>query len=467
MTAGDSRSAPSDAPADRLLRRALSEAGLEVEVGPGRPEGRPGLRCHVLAFAASGAMALTGWPAEPAWPKGDLIGALSAAGCLVEELSAALGRRVAVEPGRALCARVGPAGASGGRRRRGRASAGGSCRLLRASDGWVALNLGRPDDVGLLPALTLGRVDPSPAARGGLCAAGQTAAGEAVWDGLALEAAAGPARRFAQGAWELGLPASVLGEATPAGAPWLVERVGTPGGRQRRRPRVVDFTALWAGPLCAHLLGRAGARVVAVEAVDRPDGARAGDPALFDALHRGGSRLVVDFAAEEGRRRVHELVAEADVVLEASRPRALAALGLDPRAFLEERPGRTWVSITGYGRGGEAGRRVAFGDDAAVAGGLVAADGRGDPVFCGDAAADPVTGLYAAVAALASLVSGGGNLVDCSMAGASAFANGAPGCTGEHLLEGSEAGGWRAVCDGRTAAVAEPGGTRRPRLVAR
>src|SRR5579883_355874 len=244
MTAGDSRSAPSDAPADRLLRRALSEAGLEVEVGPGRPEGRPGLRCHVLAFAASGAMALTGWPAEPAWPKGDLIGALSAAGCLVEELSAALGRRVAVEPGRALCARVGPAGASGGRRRRGRASAGGSCRLLRASDGWVALNLGRPDDVGLLPALTLGRVDPSPAARGGLCAAGQTAAGEAVWDGLALEAAAGPARRFAQGAWELGLPASVLGEATPAGAPWLVERVGTPGGRQRRRPRVVDFTAL-------------------------------------------------------------------------------------------------------------------------------------------------------------------------------------------------------------------------------
>ena len=39
-------------------------------------------------------------------------------------------------------------------------------------------------------------------------------------------------------------------------------------------PLVVDLSALWAGPLCAHLLGLAGARVVKVESLGRPDGAR-------------------------------------------------------------------------------------------------------------------------------------------------------------------------------------------------
>ena len=51
-----------------------------------------------------------------------------------------------------------------------------------------------------------------------------------------------------------------------------------------------------------------------------------------------------------------------------------------------------WVSITGYGRDGPAAQRVAFGDDAAVAGGLIGGD-RTDPVFCADAVADPLAGL--------------------------------------------------------------------------
>ena len=44
-------------------------------------------------------------------------------------------------------------------------------------------------------------------------------------------------------------------------------------------------------------------------------------------------------------------------------------------------PGRVWLRITGYGTDGRIGERVAFGDDAAVAGGLVGYDGAG-PVFC-------------------------------------------------------------------------------------
>ena len=85
--------------------------------------------------------------------------------------------------------------------------------------------------------------------------------------------------------------------------------------------------------------------------------------------------------------------ARADVVLEASRPRALAQFGIDAEALTTGTPdGRgpqAWVSITGYGRTGDEANRVAFGDDAAAAGGLVSWTD-GEPLFCADAVADPL-----------------------------------------------------------------------------
>jgi hypothetical protein len=66
---------------------------------------------------------------------------------------------------------------------------------------------------------------------------------------------------------------------------------------------------------------------------------------------------------------------------------------------------------------------VAFGDDAAVAGGLVVADPAG-PCFCADAAADPAAGLVAAAACLDALAAGGCWLVDVSMAGVAASLTG-------------------------------------------
>ena len=78
---------------------------------------------------------------------------------------------------------------------------------------------------------------------------------------------------------------------------------------------------------------------------------------------------------------------------------------------------QVWISITGYGRC-ESAHRVAFGDDAAAAGGLVARTGAG-PLFCADAIADPLTGLTAAEACVDKLRSGGRWLLDVSMAAVS------------------------------------------------
>jgi crotonobetainyl-CoA:carnitine CoA-transferase CaiB-like acyl-CoA transferase len=174
---------------------------------------------------------------------------------------------------------------------------------------------------------------------------------------------------------------------------------------------VVDFSALWAGPLCAHLLGLLGADVVKVETPQRPDGARGGNAEFYRLLHAGHRSVVLDPGTAAGRRAMAGLVEAADIVIEASRPRALARFGLDAEAAA--RAGTIWVSITAYGRGSD---RVGFGDDVAAANGLVALGEDGTPYFCGDAIADPLTGLVATELARSAPANGRGALFDLAMA---------------------------------------------------
>ncbi|MCV7081459.1 CoA transferase, partial [Mycolicibacterium insubricum] len=135
--------------------------------------------------------------------------------------------------------------------------------------------------------------------------------------------------------------------------------------------------------------------------------------AMTTAYHDTATRLVLENAGklscttdfDTDADRLRALLTVADVVLEGSRPAALARRGLGPED-IPGPPGRVWLRITGHGDGsvegrvafGEGAARVAFGDDAAVAGGLVGRAPDGSPVFCGDAIADPLTGLAAAAA---------------------------------------------------------------------
>jgi crotonobetainyl-CoA:carnitine CoA-transferase CaiB-like acyl-CoA transferase len=197
----------------------------------------------------------------------------------------------------------------------------------------------------------------------------------------------------------LGLPLGALGEVT-ATEPVVRTRLGDADPLDEP-PVVVDLSSLWAGPLCGRLLLERGARVIKVESATRPDGAD-----LYERMNAGKEVRRVDLRAE-----LPAILAEADVVIEASRPRALQQLGID--AATVEGP-RVWVSITGYGR---ASNRVGFGDDCAVAGGLVDwADDGTTPQFVGDAVADPLTGVAAAAAATQALQAGGRWLLDVALA---------------------------------------------------
>jgi crotonobetainyl-CoA:carnitine CoA-transferase CaiB-like acyl-CoA transferase len=172
---------------------------------------------------------------------------------------------------------------------------------------------------------------------------------------------------------------------------------------------------MWAGPLCGQLLCRAGASVVKVESTARPDGTRTGSPAFFDWMNGGKFCYAADFDDSD---RLRALIEAADVVIESSRPSALhqRGLGADDVAG---RDGRVWVRITGHGADDERANWTAFGDDAAVAGGLVGRSSEG-PVFCGDAIGDPLTGMHAALAVAQSLSRGGGEVLDVAMAAVTA-----------------------------------------------
>ena len=387
--------------------------------GPPIPTGTADCPCR--DWATSGAMSLTGHASgPPVLSPASAVPLLRAAASALQSLGAALAHPVRVDPLALLTGRAGALGLT----RHGRRSAGGATRLLRAADGWCAVSLSRADDLELLPAL-LGRTDV-----------------DDPWRALTRAVRRMPAGDLAERAQMLGIPAAGLPPAPSAPpTPWRVRRIA-PSARPvpGRRPLVVDLSSLWAGPLCADLLHQAGARVIKVESTRRPDGTRNGKRLFYDWLHAGHESVAVDFTTREGRTALAALIDAADVVIEASRPRALRQLGMAPEQRTH-RPGKVWLAITGYGRAHP--DRVAFGDDAAVAGGLVGWTG-GEPVFCADAVADPLTGLVAGLGALASLATGGGHLIVVAMREVvAAFTGGPP--LAAHTLHGDNSA-WSVHC---------------------
>lgn len=256
-----------------------------------------------------------------------------------------------------------------------------SARFLRALDGWIVANLARPADTDSIPAW-IGDTDD---------------VAETVSTLLRHDL-------VAQGRL-LGLAVASVGEAVYVPPPVRMTRRSGDCQSGGERGLAIDLSAMWAGPLCGKLLADAGWDVVKVETPDRPDGMRFGDPELFQFLNRDKRSATMVLGDPELAR----LVDRADVVIEGSRPRALAHVGLGP----ERCAAGIWLSITAYGR--EHPDRIGFGDDAAAAAGLVEwVDG--EPSFVGDAIADPTTGMLAALAVVSAHRCGGRWLLDAALA---------------------------------------------------
>jgi len=299
---------------------------------------------------------------------------------------ALLGERAAVH-------RFGPCACGGST---GHDSVGGAARFVRVADGWIVLNLPRPEDIDSLPALVGEDVD------------------AANWPAVSAALSRLGSSEIIERGTLLGMAVAGLNEPQPP--PAVIEFGAGVSRRIVDRPLVVDMSALWAGPLVGSLMLRAGALVVKVESTTRPDGARLGHRDFFDLLNGGKRCVSLDFSDRDDIRLLRGLLGSADLVIESSRPRALLQMGVVAEEFIAA--GVSWLSITGHGRGRHNGMRVGFGDDAAVAGGLCV-PGR-LPMFVGDAVADPMTGLRGAVEAAAMLGSDRSSGIDLPLAGVAA-----------------------------------------------
>jgi hypothetical protein len=130
-------------------------------------------------------------------------------------------------------------------------------------------------------------------------------------------------------------------------------------------------------------------------------------------------------------------------------------LGFDAASWVQDRRGRLWASLTGYGRSRE---WIAFGDDAAIDAGLAWPPGtdESEPCFCGDAIADPLAGLTLAALLLVLSRSGRGGLVDLSLSDCAAHAASLPNEGLSLPVEAGPGGAWHVVEDGRVSTIEKP-----------
>ncbi|NNM46161.1 CoA transferase [Knoellia koreensis] len=138
-----------------------------------------------------------------------------------------------------------------------------------------------------------------------------------------------------------------------------VERVDAAGGPEpvalQRRPRILDLTRVIAGPVATRTLAFMGADVLRIDNPHLPE---------LEAQHldtdSGKRTTIVDLTDQHARERVHELLAEADVVVTGYRPGALSAYHLDAESVAAQHAHVIHASLSAWTPSGPWGSRRGF-----------------------------------------------------------------------------------------------------------
>lgn len=174
--------------------------------------------------------------------------------------------------------------------------------------------------------------------------------------------------------------------------------------------RILDLSRVLAGPMATMVLADLGADIIKVEQPGTGDITRTWGPpfhgddaAYYLAVNRNRRSIVLDLTSNDGRRRLRQLAAGADVLVENYLQPQYEELGLE--AIRLEFPHLAWVAIRGANTGGPLAELPAFDLLAQGRSGLMSVTGAkdGEPTKVGAPVMDVVTGLYAAVAVLAGV----------------------------------------------------------------
>src|SRR3984957_20892030 len=138
-----------------------------------------------------------------------------------------------------------------------------------------------------------------------------------------------------------------IGEAAPR--PWPA------GERPLAGLRVLVLSRVIAGPVAGRTLAVHGADVLLISGPDLP-----AIPWLTIDTGRGKLSGFVELKGEQGRGRLRELLASADIFSQGYRPHAIAALGFAPEDAARISPGIVYVSLSAYGHAGPWAERRGF-----------------------------------------------------------------------------------------------------------
>lgn len=187
--------------------------------------------------------------------------------------------------------------------------------------------------------------------------------------------------------------------------------------------RIVDFTHVWAGPLCTRLLGDLGADVVKVEAPlgrggrgPMPKGVgifMEGDPgdepwnrqAIFNKLNRSKRGVCLDVKEADGHKTLLALISKADVVIENFSAFAMQRMGLGFDVMQRVNEKLLYVAMPGFGSTGPYASFAAFGPSVEPMTGLGVLLGYGpdEPRNTAMALPDAIAGITAAGAVVSGL----------------------------------------------------------------
>ena len=173
---------------------------------------------------------------------------------------------------------------------------------------------------------------------------------------------------------------------------------------------VLDMSQGIAGPVCAGILARQGARVVKVEPLSgdwirATGGSRDGMCANAIAGNLNKQGIAIDATMPAGRDALLRLAETADVVVENFRAGVMTRLGLGYDAVRARNPRVVYCSITGFGPSGPLSKKPATDSVLQAYSGMAVANAMpgGIPKRIGIYVPDNISAIYAAQAVSAAL----------------------------------------------------------------
>lgn len=168
--------------------------------------------------------------------------------------------------------------------------------------------------------------------------------------------------------------------------------------------RVLDFTRVLAGPYATRILADFGAEVIKVQ---YPGSAEQDDfgKAYYRYWNRNKRSVAIDLSRPGGVDVMLRLVAKSDVLVENFSPRVMANLGLEYATVRRSKPDIVMVSLSAMGQTGPQSGFTGYGPTVHALSGLscLTAYAPDKPLGPGTAYADHVSGVMAALAAIAAL----------------------------------------------------------------